>query len=177
MNKRAFTLIETIIYTAVVAFLLVALTSSLWNVLQGQTKIENASELVFNAQFVTQYVTKKIQEGNDIVFENSILETHPGKLVLATNEGPLTFDTYQRNVQIGAQTVTLQTLRVQIGLNPPIDLTDTRVDVTNFVVKNRTRINGKETIKLLITLATPNPSQNQNFSKTFSFEAAAALRK
>lgn len=177
MNKRAFTLIETIIYTGIVTFLLVALTSSLWNVLQGQMKMENASELVSNAQLATQYVTRKIQEGNDIVFENSVLETHPGKFVLAMNEGTVTFDTYQRNVQIGAQTVTLRTLRVQIGLSPPIDLTDTRVDVTNFVVKNRTRRSGKETVKLAVTLATPNPSQNQNFSKTFSFELAATLRK
>lgn len=106
--KGGFTLIELIIYIAIVTMVLILASDFAWNIIQGDTKAMVYREVQQNAQFAMEKITRALRFGqapgifnisDDILYQDSIAIT--SDLVRVTN---LQFvpiaNTYQINLTI-----------------------------------------------------------------------------
>ncbi|MBI5413189.1 hypothetical protein HZA42_02455 [Candidatus Peregrinibacteria bacterium] len=177
MRTKAFTFIEIIIYIAVIAIVLVSAMRILWDVIGGSVRVSASTEIAYSARLVLDNITRAGRGANDVLTASSTFGTHPGVLVFSNTGGDITFDTAAKNIIIGGQSVTIRKLRMKTGAGLPIDLTSDKVDVTNFVVKNRTRGTEPKNVKVEVTLAYVNPGQDIARSRTLSFETAVSIRK
>lgn len=76
-NKKGFTLIELIIYIAILSVVLVLITDFAWNILYGDVKSQTVRETQQNARFAMEKITRAIRAGQNpaIIFivNNGIL--------------------------------------------------------------------------------------------------------
>jgi len=177
MKTKAFTLIELIIYIAILATVLVSTVGILWNVIGGSVRVSSSTEISYSARLVLDNITRAGRGASDVLTGSSTFGSHPGVLVFGSAGGDITFDTTTKNITVGGQSVTIRKLRMKTGAGEPIDLTSDKVDVTNFIVKNRTRGTEPKNVKVEVTLASVNPGQDPARNKTLSFETAISIRK
>lgn len=177
MKTKAFTLIELIIYIAIIAIVFVSTVGILWNVIGGSVRVNSSTEIAYSARLVLDNITRSCRNANDILIASSTFDSHPGVLVFGNLEGDVTFDTATKNITVGGQSLTIRKLRMKTGAGSPIDLTSDKVDVTNFVVKNRTRGTEPKNVKVEVALAFVNPGQDPARNRTLSFETAVSIRK
>lgn len=106
--KGGFTLIELIIYIAIVTVVLILASDFAWNIIKGDTKAMVYREVQQNAQFAMEKITRALRLGqspgifnisDDILYQDSVAIT--SDLVRVTN---LQFvpiaNTYQINLTI-----------------------------------------------------------------------------
>lgn len=177
MKTKAFTLIELILYIAILAIVLVSTIGILWNVIGGSVRVSSSTELSYSARLILDNITRTGRGANDVLIASSTFDSHPGVLVFENPGGNITFDTAVKNITVGGQSLTIRKLRMKTGAGSPIDLTSDKVDVTNFVVKNRTRGMEPKNAKVEVTLAFVNPGQDPARNKILSFETAVSIRK
>lgn len=177
MKTKAFTLIELIIYVAILATVLVSTVGILWNVIGGSVRVSSSAEISYSARLVLDNITRAGRGASDILTASSTFGSHPGVLVFGNVGGNITFDTITKNIIVGGQSITIRKLRMKTGTGEPIDLTSDKVDITNFVVKNRTRGTEPKNVKIEVSLAFINPGQDPARNKTLSFETAISIRK
>ena len=177
MKTKAFTLIELIIYIAILAIVLVSAIGFFWNVIGGSVRVSASAELTYSARLVLDNISRSGRSANDVITGISTFDSHPGVLVFATTGGDITFDTALKDITVGGQNVTIRTLRMKTGIGSPLDLTSDKVNVTHFVVKNRTRGTEPNNVKVEVTLAFVNPGQDPARNQTISFETAVSIRK
>ncbi|MDO8663474.1 MAG: prepilin-type N-terminal cleavage/methylation domain-containing protein [Candidatus Wildermuthbacteria bacterium] len=106
--KKGFTLIELIIYIAIVAAVLTVSSSFAWNVIQGDTKTMAYREVQQNGRFVMEKITRAIRSGqNPSIFtvQNGII--YQSGAALTTDQVRVTdlrftsiADTYRINLSI-----------------------------------------------------------------------------
>ncbi len=176
-STRAFTLIELILYIAIMAIVLVSTIGFLWNIIGSSVRVSTSTELVYSARLVLDNMTRSGRGADDVIVASSTFGAHPGVLVFGYSTGNVTFDTAAKNITVGGQSVTIRKLRMKTGAAAPIDLTSDKVDVTNFVVKNRTRGTEPKNVKVEVTLAYVNPGGDQARNRSLSFETAVSIRK
>lgn len=177
MKTKAFTLVELIIYVAILATVFVSTIGILWNVIGGSVRVSASTELSYSARLVLDNIIRVGRSANDVLVASSTFGVHPGVLVFGNSGGDITFDTATKNITVAGQNITIRKLRMKTGIGLPIDLTSDKVDVTNFVVKNRTRGTEPKNVKVEVTLAYVNPGQDPARNKTLSFETAVSIRK
>lgn len=64
-NKKGFTLIELIIYIAILSVVLVLITDFAWNILYGDVKSQTVRETQQNARFAMEKITRAIRAGQN----------------------------------------------------------------------------------------------------------------
>ncbi len=177
MKTKAFTLIELIVYIGILSIVLVSAIGFLWNIIGGSVRVSASAELTYSARLVLDNITYAGRGAHDVLTANSTLDSHPGVLVFENTGGDVTFDTATKDIIVGGQNVTIRKLRMKTGTGSPIDLTSDKVDVTDFVVKNRTRGTEPKNVKVEVALAFVNPGQDLARDQTLSFETAVSIRK
>ncbi|MBU2524840.1 prepilin-type N-terminal cleavage/methylation domain-containing protein [Patescibacteria group bacterium] len=178
-KKSAFTLIELIIYIAIVSMVMVMLIDFTWNIIDAGTRVEVASELTQNSHLVMKKVTNKVRMAQAIITGSSTFNSHPGTLVLDMpgSGTDITFDTYIKQVSVGTETVSIRKIRMQEGVAAAIDLTSDKVEAVNFVFRNFSRGTDAKNINFECTLNSVNPSSDTIRDKSISFETSVTIRK
>jgi len=86
MIKKGFTLIEMLIYIAVLSIIILAVSSFfLWTV-RSNTKAKAMRETQDNARRIMEIMTSEIKEAKNIYTPTSIFDSHPGQLSLETTK-------------------------------------------------------------------------------------------
>jgi type II secretory pathway pseudopilin PulG len=84
MKNEGFTLIELIIYIAIVSLILILSSNFAWDIIQGNVKSNSSREVQQNARFAMERVSRSLREGNDpLIF--SVVDG-----VLYESDAPLT---------------------------------------------------------------------------------------
>ena len=104
----------------------------------------------------------------------SVFGTHPGRLVLTVGAGTTTFDTYEKVVDFGGQSVTIRTLRMNDGTGP-VDLTSDRVDVTNLLLTN-VSTGATSGVIISLTLHSAAPTADPTYASEKTWTHAATIR-
>ena len=176
IKGRGFTLVEFLIYIGMVTFVLISSITFAWILINDQTKSESLAEVNDNGSFILNkisYYTKRV----DTIDNQTIYDTNPGKLVLNYASNPqIIFDTYQKQVTLGDIAVNITKLRMKEGVNPAVDITSDRVDVTNFIITDFSKT-GATTIKVDLTLETVNPSKSKAYEAQNSWTTSITIRK
>ena len=153
-SGAGFTLIELIIYLAIVAMILTSISYLILDILGGQTKNYAGQEINFNLRFISNNLTKDIRSAQDIssLTADTLILTMPG-------------DDITYNFDSGNNILTRQ-----LGAATPADVNSNEVEVTGSFTDlsylNRTKNVG---ISLIINYKNPDNLPDYNSSTTAEF--------
>ena len=168
MSKKGFTLIEILIYTAMVAIFLVTAVNFSLDVIEGKAKARSMREVQQNSRFAIEKMTQEIRRAEDINLAESVFDTHPGVLSLVMPEADKNPTIFDFSLD-GA-------LRMTQGTNTPKVLTTNQVETTNLVFTNLSPLAWSKNIKINLTVQYKNPERKE-FEATSIIETAVSLRK
>lgn len=165
-QQQGFTLIETLVYLALVSGILLVATSFAWNIINSRTKAFSVQEVEQNGRFITQKISGAIKDANSIVFP--LTGNTANSLDLEMNDG-------------GTETISIDlngdNLEWQQDAGPIISLNSNQVKITNMEFVNLSTVNNRSrNIKLLMTIEHVNPANRTEWQYVEDFETTIELR-
>lgn len=165
-NKKGFTLVELMIYIALVAGILIAATSFAWSIINSRTKAFAIQEVEQNGRVIMERLTQEIHQATQIT--SPALGVGDSSLVLV-----------MRDNQNDPTTFALDTNRIVMtqGGNPTLPLSSDQVIVTDLQFINYSTPNGKtNNVKIILQLDHLNPDNRQEWQATGDFTTTVELR-
>ncbi|MEK7649944.1 MAG: type II secretion system protein [Patescibacteria group bacterium] len=165
--RHGFTLIEMIIYLAVVGMIAVSLVTYGISVSTSRSKAEVVSEVQSGARFALSMLRQKMRAANSINFAGSVLDVNPGKLELSMPSplpSPVVFD-----VDPGSGR-----LRMKAGVNPAEFITSDEVEISDLRFINLTD-GTHEHVRILMTLRYKNAGSVE-YQYEYSIQSAMGVR-
>lgn len=163
--KKGFSLIEVIIYTAILAIIFILVVNSLSIVIKAFNQGRLAIKINNSTETAMERMIREIRFANDID-ASSVLDSHPGHLVLNTfelgTENPTTAEFY---IDSGK-------LMIKEGAASAIQLTSSDLTVTNLVFRQITASSTSEAVKIEMTIQ----GASGNYQKTEDFYNTVILR-
>lgn len=173
--KKGFTLIEIIVYMALVAIITTAALTFTWTTLKDQAKQNTLSEVYYNYNFASSKIIYFAERANTFDV-TSVYGSNPGKLVINYTSNPqVTFDTYEKSITLGDQNVTITKLRMQESGSDPIDLTSDIIDVENFQITSLS-LPSSETFEINLELDHVNPSGVAQYRGNYENQFSITLK-
>ena len=165
-NKQSgFTLIEAVIYMALLATLLLALSGFYGLVLNSRVKAQTISEVEQQGTQIVQVISQSIR--NATAINSPTIGSNAASLsiaVVSAPQSPTIFD-----LSAGA-------LHIKEGASAPVDLSNNRVLISNLVFYNLSRASTEGIISFQFTVTRVNNSGRNELDYTKTFYASAALR-
>ena len=162
MNKRGFTLIETLIYVAILALVSTGLMKFSISITNTRNKVYVVQEVHANMRDALTLITKKIQQANGINIGASTLDADPGVLSLAMSSVDINPTIISLNQDDGR-------LQITEGSSDPIYITTDEVKVTDLQFSNLSLGSTPKTIQFSLTIDYNSPVGTINdfiFSQT-----------
>jgi len=146
-SERGSTVLEFLIYIALISVVLTTATLFASEMLRSQAKSAALSEVVRNARFAMSRIEIETREASDLNIGASTFGANPSTLSLATAGGtdPTIF------------TVTGGALTIKQGAGAAIPLTNTKVTVTEFTIDNISTSGKTRAIRIHIKAIAKNP--------------------
>ena len=166
--KKAFTLIEILIYTTLVAIFLVTAVNFSLDIIAGKAKARSMREVQQNTRFTIERMTQEIRRAVNLNLAESVFDAHPGILSLAMPEAEKNPTVFDLSLD-GA-------LRMTQGTSTPEILFSNQVAATNLVFTNLSPLAWSKNIKINLTVQYKNPERKE-FEATSIIETAVSLRK
>ncbi|MEK7209109.1 MAG: prepilin-type N-terminal cleavage/methylation domain-containing protein [Patescibacteria group bacterium] len=163
-TNQGYTLLEAIIYLAVLTVLAMVFISLLFSMTQTYTEFRLTRAIASSALLGLERLTREIKQATSLDLVTSNLGAHPGRLVLNTTTAdgtPTTIDFY----------LSAGSLMVKEGSNAAASTTAALVTVDNLIFQS---INAAESVAVKIEL-TLSASRGQ-LSRAEKFYATAVLR-
>lgn len=176
-QKKGFTLIEFLVYVSITAFVFAVMLNFTWSIINSKTRVNVSAELTSTGRIVLERLTRDIKHADDIILASSILDTHPGVLVLSLDGDEVRYETYIKNVTIAGETAPIRKIRRRVNLENDQDITSDALDVTNFVVQDLTRGAEAKNVNLTLTLQHINPGNTTERNKSITLESGATIRQ
>lgn len=165
-GTEGFSLIELIVYIAIVsAVLIVAVVLSI-DLLRGRAKSTSLEAVNQNARLALERMTTAIRNADLIQTGGSTFGTSPGRLSLQMPDSavnPTVFD------------VSGSTLRITEGTGSPQPLTSPDIEVTSLIFTHLNQA-GSEGVRISLGLMRVNPQGVQEFNVQQAYVASAILR-
>jgi len=156
--QRGFTLIEILIYTAILAIAAVMVIQSILVLIPSFNELRRTEVVNRNAVAVLERTVREVRDANSVDLVGSTFDTHPGTVVL--------------NVTGGSRTVYAENGRVFIEEGgDPVALTQTGAFVDSLIFTYATTTSG-EAVQVELTLST----SRGNSTTTATFHSGAVLR-
>jgi len=170
--KKGFTLIEVLLYIAIVTIIMSAFIIFAWNAVILGAKNNTQQELFAQGRIVSERILSEIRNATDINTGTSNFDVD-----LATNA------TYQLSIADTAPnnptifTVVSGTLMVKQGAAAAIALHSTTIKVTSLVFTNYSSSDGKtKNVGYVLTLAQTSTSASQEYKGTITLDSSAEVR-
>lgn len=164
-GRRGFTLLELLIYIAIISVVLIVATKLSSQVLAVKAKSTALSEVNRNARFVMDRIVTEVGEA-DAIAAGTVFGTNPGRLELTVTDlgnSPTVF------------AVTDGTLTVQLGSGPALPLTSSQVTVTGFTLQDMSRQPGTRSVA--VSLELQYRSDVSEYSAKTSTQATARIKR
>lgn len=164
-HEAGVTLLELLVYVAIVGSLLTAVIIFAGTATDSQVKNQSIVEVNQQANAAIEYVTQTIRGASSVT------------LPLATTSGPqLTLVTPVAANNPTTLTVVNGVLTLTQGVAAPIALTGPKITVSNFTVTNVTRTGTSGLVRLSMTVARTNSSGLNSFDYAQPFQTTMGLR-
>jgi Tfp pilus assembly protein PilW len=142
---RGTSILEFVVYVGIIGLVLVTATMFMVEVMHSGAKVDAGAEAAWNGRFAVSRVAAEIREATGLNVGTSVFGSHPGTLSLAT--GVPATDPTVFSVVGGA-------LVMQQGAGPALPLTNSKVEVTEFLVDNVSAVGRTRAVRLrLVTKA------------------------
>ncbi len=165
-SSKGFTLIEIMVYLALVSGILITATTFAWSVINSRTKAFTIQEVEQNGRYITQKIVGIIQEANSITLPT--IGNTTGNLTLVMDDGGTENISINLNGEI---------LEWQQDVGPTILLNSDQVRVTKMEFTNLSSVNDRSrNIKLVMTVEHINPNNRNEWKYIETFETTVELR-
>jgi len=166
MNKKGFTLIEALVYIALVSGILIAATSFAWNIVNSRTMAFTTQEVEQNGRFIMQKISQIFKEANQI--------NNPA-IGATTNSIEVEMD------DSGTEVVTISQngtdIEYQYNSDPAVELNSDLVEINNLQFTNLSTVSGSSrNIGVSFEISHINPSNRPEWVYTQNYEIAIELR-
>ena len=162
--KKGFTLIEFLIYIAIVGSILVLMTGFFWNIVFGSVKENSYQEIQQNGRFAMTKITQEIKKANEI--NNPLPGNSADFLSLAMANpdfNPTIFDLNEGE------------LRITQGTTGSFELTTDRVIVSNLLFTNLSYPDTPGTIRIEMRINHLNPANRSEYEALIDFKSTVSL--
>ncbi|MBU0975447.1 MAG: type II secretion system protein [Patescibacteria group bacterium] len=163
-SEKGFTLIEIVIYIGIVAAVLSTVILFLVNIIEGISKSVAIQEVQHNIRFSMAKIKLDVQEADSLDFASSVLDNDDGKLVIEGGSNTITYE-----IQNGV-------LVRLIDAGPVVEVTSSKVIVTQLRVENRSFADESENIEVYITIIHKNPAKQKEFEVTRTIKTSLSVR-
>ncbi|MDP2631983.1 MAG: type II secretion system protein [Candidatus Uhrbacteria bacterium] len=166
-NKKGFTLVETVLYIAILAVFLVSAVQFSLSIIASAQKVRTLHEVEQNARFAIERIRKEIRTADNINIGSSTFGSSPGVLSLVDDDptnDPTTFD------------VSAGTLRITQGAGSATALTSSTVNVSNLVFTDLSVSGRTRNIKIELTVEWANTSSTE-YSTSVSRTTSVVVRE
>ncbi len=167
-NKKGFTLIETVIYVAITAGLLVALTSFILTISGSRNKSFSQQEVNANVRLALSIISHKIKSANGINFATSTFGVHPGVLSLSMASSTLNPTVFSLDGN--------GRLILTEGVGASKFITSPQIKITNLVFSNLTSDGSHGNIGINLDFSYVS-SSNSGFNFVSSLQTAVSSRQ
>ena len=167
-DKSGLTLIEMLIYIAILSLIAVVFVSFILDIAGSSQKARIKKDAQQEARFAIERIQRSLREANGVNTGNSTFDVHPGVLSLSMDDvarDPTVFD------------VSGGVLQITEGAGAAQALTSDRYDVSNLVFTDLSISNRTVNIKTELTLEHPNPENIELFDVVISLQASAVVRE
>lgn len=165
-NNRGFTLIELLLYISIASIIVFTIASLLRFTLESRVKNQTIAEVEQQGSQVMQLITQTIRTAKAI--NSPTLGNSASSLSLEVEDeasNPTVFD-----LSTGA-------IRIKEGTGIAVNLTSSKVSVSNLNFQNLSRANTPNTIKVNFTINHINSSGRNEYEFSQNFYGSANLRK
>jgi len=174
--NKGFTLVETIIYIAIVSIFFWVALGFFWQMKQAETTGSISREVKENTAQVIELFRQAVRNGENVNEGASQFGIDPGSLTLVYPGGNRVFDTYEKSVTIGGVSVDVRKLRLTYG-GQSYDLTSDRVDVDQFLLSNFTQGAEPNVVQMEFQLSNVNPGGDPDYDESLSARITANVRQ
>ena len=166
MKKQGFTLVELLIYVAILGSILVLLSGFFWNIISANIKENSYQEVQQNGSFSLIKMTQEIKKAK------SIISPLPG-----STSDSLSLEMQNPNLNPTIFDLAEGKLRITRGSNPPIELTTDRVVVSNLIFRNLSYSKSPGTIRIEIKIEHSNPGGKIEYQALINLKTSVSLVK
>lgn len=165
-TQRGFTLLELLLYIAIVAIIVSSFSAFLVLALRMRVKMQTIAEVEQQGKRVMQLITQTAR--NAVTINSpavSATSTSASFDVVTASKDPTVFD------------VSSNALRIQEGTSSAVVLTNSRVTASGLQFYNISRTSTPGIIRIQFSLSYVNPAGRDEYSYSKTFYASAALRQ
>jgi prepilin-type N-terminal cleavage/methylation domain-containing protein len=166
--KKGFTLIETMIYIAILSMAMVGFVTFIMSISAARNKNYAVLEVEANTRQSMEIISQKIRDAADIKIASSTFSSNPGVLTLITT-------TTSTNPTIIDLTGSSGSLRVTVGTSSPVIITSNKILVSNLIFYNYTGTSRRKNIGIAATFSYSNPSNDINYNYSESVRSDISL--
>jgi len=162
MKSRGFSLIETIIYVAIIGGVMLAFVNFALSISSSSNKTFVVQEVQANARLSVQTISQKIRASSGINVDSSVFGIDPGVLSLIMASNALNPTIISLNSNDGS-------LQIKEGNNDATTITSKNVIISNLVFSNLSASSTRENIGIDLTVGYASSSDiNLTFSQNIS---------
>lgn len=164
-DKNGFTLLELILYMALVAMMMSYLTPMAWNMILGSKKVVTQQELSTQARFVAERIKYEIRNARDIT-------------AVTSNSITLIASDSSRNPVIIDRDATTKKIRIKLGAAPYVNLNSADTDVESLTFSNYSSVATTKSkhVGFRFTMDTNYDSQRKEYYQSTTIESSAEVR-
>ena len=168
-----FTLIELIIYIAILGTILLSFISFGLNVMGTRSKVSAVEEVQANGRSILALVSQHIRDATGVNTSASIFgdNVNGGVLSLMMSDVPT------KNPTVFRLDAATRQLQIQEGTADPVVITSPQVQVTDLIFTNLTSTGSRANIGIKLTLFYNNPSGDSTFSYAATWNTAVGTRQ
>jgi len=165
-NKKGFTLVEVMLYIALISALVLMMSSFLYMVLGARSKSQAILEVESQGKFVMSQITQTIRNSDSITIP---LAGSSGQILSLTSQVPT------RNPTVFNSTGT--DIQIKEGTDPIIPLTSSQVSISGLSFQNISRTNTPGTLRIQFTVSYASGSQSGEYNYSRTFYGSVSIRQ
>lgn len=171
-KQKSFTLIEVLVYIAVLVIVMVAISSFLVWAIEINAKARATKETLDNARRSMEIMIYEIKESENIYDSTSAFDSHPGQLSLKTGNH---LPTGENSSYIDFY-ICDDHLCFKKESQDPIVLTSERVEITNLVF-SQIITDQIPSVQINLTVDYKNPSGRTEYQASSTLRSVVSLRR
>lgn len=165
-TSEGFTLVELVLWLGLVVIILASIATFVSNALEARVKNQTIAEVNSQARQIIQLIGQTVRNAEGIVAPS-----------IGSSSSSLTLNMVDPILDPTVFDLNNGVIRIAEGVGAtPVELTNSRITVTNLTFTNLSRALTPGTVRIEFTIVHNNPGTRQEFEYTEDFTTSATVR-
>jgi prepilin-type N-terminal cleavage/methylation domain-containing protein len=168
-NNQGFTLIETLIYLAIIGAVVASFVSYSLSITNSRSKAYVVQEVQANSRLALDLITQNIRMSNGLNLGSSTFNADPGMISLSMASTTLNPTVFRLDADDGV-------LQISQGGGNWLSVTSDEVSVANLLFATSSPSGEKESVNIFMTIEFYNPDNDQEFEYSRDLRTSVNIR-